>query len=92
MFQGQRGDYWVLYNYIRANKEFNCNESVTYTTLGDITFLDNLPTLIERWKGPVSVAIYAPGEDFEAKMDAESNSKILHQEWSSSYNSKLNSP
>jgi len=81
--EGQRRDYWVLYNYIRANKEFNCNESVTYTTLGDITFLDNLQPLIERWKGPVSVAIYAPGDDFEDVIETIlyykdcSNSKLI---------------
>ena len=43
-----RGKYWVLYNYIRAAKHYNCNETITYTTHGDFTFLDNLEPLLER--------------------------------------------
>lgn len=37
---------------------------MTYTTHSDVTFLDNLIPLTERWQGPVSIAIYAPGRDF----------------------------
>ncbi|XP_044260821.1 beta-1,4-glucuronyltransferase 1-like [Tribolium madens] len=66
----QRGDYWVLYNYIMAKKRFKCHESVTITTLGDFTFLDNILPMVERWKGPISVAVYAPGTDFSPTMDA----------------------
>ncbi|EFA05581.1 beta-1,4-glucuronyltransferase 1 [Tribolium castaneum] len=66
----QRGDYWVLYNYIVAQKRFKCHESVTITTLGDFTFLDNILPMVERWKGPISVALHAPGTDFNAALDA----------------------
>jgi len=65
-----RGKYWVLYNYIRAANHFNCNETITYTTHGDFTFLDNLEPLLERWRGPLSVAVYAPGSDLEDSIDA----------------------
>lgn len=68
--QGMRGKYWVLYNYIRAANHFNCNETITYTTHGDFTFLDNLEPLLERWRGPLSVAVYAPGSDLEDSIDA----------------------
>jgi len=68
--QGMRGNYWVLYNYIRARKQFDCNETITYTTHGDFTFLDNLEPLLERWRGPISVAVYAPGLDLEDSIDA----------------------
>lgn len=47
-----------------ANRTFACHESVTYTTHADYTFLDNLKPLIERWQGPISLALYAPGTDF----------------------------
>lgn len=60
----QRGRYWILPSYIQASQRFACDESVTYTTHGEATFLDNLDTLTARWQGPVSVAVYAPGSDF----------------------------
>lgn len=62
--QSQRRDFWVLENYLIANKSFRCNESITYTTHGDFSFMDNLEPLLERWQGPVSLAVYAPGDDF----------------------------
>lgn len=49
-FDSQRGDYWILENYIPAAMSFRCDESVTYTTHGDYTFLDNLETLTSRWQ------------------------------------------
>merc|ERR1719494_554897 len=68
--QGLRGDHWVLYNYIKAEKRFQCNESITYTTHGGFEFLDNLEPLLQRWQGPLSIAVYAPGTDFEKTIDA----------------------
>lgn len=45
----QRGDFWVLQNYIRADHgELKCYESITYTTHSDYTFLDNLLPMLER--------------------------------------------
>ncbi|XP_018321324.1 beta-1,4-glucuronyltransferase 1-like [Agrilus planipennis] len=61
----QRGQFYVYYNYVIAEKQFLCHESVTYTTQADFTFLDNLVTLTEAWKGPISVTLYAPGDDFQ---------------------------
>lgn len=61
---GQRGKYWVHYNYFRATKHFQCDESITYTTHSDWTFLDNLIPILERWQGPLSLALYSPGTDF----------------------------
>ena len=55
----------MLYNYIRAARQFNCDESITYTTHGEFRFLENLEPLLERWQGPISVAVYAPGSDFQ---------------------------
>ncbi|KAK4883547.1 hypothetical protein RN001_006866 [Aquatica leii] len=60
----QRGEYWVLFNYVLASKRYKCYESITYTTQGDYTFLDNIIPLVERWKGPISLALHAPGYDF----------------------------
>ncbi|XP_069162817.1 beta-1,4-glucuronyltransferase 1-like [Procambarus clarkii] len=65
-FYYQRGDYWVLENYIPADLTFRCNESITYTTHGEYTFLDNLDPVTAHWQGPVSIAWYAPGDDFNA--------------------------
>ncbi|XP_034234070.1 beta-1,4-glucuronyltransferase 1 [Thrips palmi] len=66
----QRGDYWVLYNYVTASETFHCWESITYTTHADYTFLDNLSPMLERWRGPVSLAMYAPGTDFAPTLEA----------------------
>lgn len=66
----QRGDYWVLYNYIQAEKKFRCHESITYTTHADYSFMDNLVPLLERWKGPISIALHAPGSDFKNTLDS----------------------
>lgn len=61
----QRGDFWVLKNYIRAEHgELKCYETITYTTHADYTFLDNLIPLLERWNAPISIALHAPGSDF----------------------------
>lgn len=66
----QRGDFWVLYNYVKANRRFRCYESITYVTQGDYTFLDDLRILVGRWKGPISVALFAPGSDFQVTVDS----------------------
>uniref|UniRef100_A0A1B0FA39 Uncharacterized protein n=1 Tax=Glossina morsitans morsitans TaxID=37546 RepID=A0A1B0FA39_GLOMM len=45
----QKGDFWVLSNYIRADHGvLKCDEAETYTTHSDYTFLDNLVPLLER--------------------------------------------
>ncbi|RXG61218.1 Beta-1,4-glucuronyltransferase 1 [Armadillidium vulgare] len=46
-----------------------CNESVTYATHGELGFLHNLVELASRWQGPISVAVYAPGESFQKTLD-----------------------
>ncbi|CAH0553654.1 unnamed protein product [Brassicogethes aeneus] len=66
----QRGEYWVMTNYIKPKMEFHCHESITYTTHGDFQFLDNLPPLVERWLGPVSIALHAPGDDFKDTLES----------------------
>nr|XP_012214939.1 PREDICTED: beta-1,4-glucuronyltransferase 1 [Linepithema humile]XP_012214940.1 PREDICTED: beta-1,4-glucuronyltransferase 1 [Linepithema humile] len=68
--RAQRGDYWVLYNYVPMSMSVRCWESVTYTTHADYTFLDNLEALLERWRAPISIAMHAPGTDFPATLDA----------------------
>ncbi|CAH0559039.1 unnamed protein product [Brassicogethes aeneus] len=66
----QRGDYWVLYNYITPEKKFRCHESITYTTHADYSFMDNLVPLLDRWRGPISIAMHAPGTDFQNTIDS----------------------
>ncbi|XP_011301447.1 beta-1,4-glucuronyltransferase 1 [Fopius arisanus] len=68
--KAQRGDYWVLYNYVPMTMSVSCWETITYTTHGDYTFLDNLEPLLERWKAPVSIAMHAPGNDFQPTLDS----------------------
>ena len=63
-----RGNYFVLHNHVVAEKSFNCDQSMTYTTHCDHTFLDNLGPLLKRWQGPLSLAIYAPESDYDTAM------------------------
>lgn len=45
----QRGDYWMLKNYVRAEHgPLSCHETVTYTTHAGFEFLDNVQPLVER--------------------------------------------
>lgn len=66
----QRGKYEVMYNYAPMSKSVHCWESVTYTTHGDFTFLGNVEPLMERWRAPLSIAVYAPGDDFALAVKA----------------------
>lgn len=64
-----RGHYWVLYNHVKATETFECLDSITYTTHGEFKYLqNNLANVIKRWKGPLSMAIYSPGSDYEKAM------------------------
>ncbi|XP_043192751.1 beta-1,4-glucuronyltransferase 1-like [Amphibalanus amphitrite] len=62
--------YWVLYNFVIGERRVACNETVTYTTHGDFTFLDNIVPLVLRWRAPVSFALYAPADDFIPSVEA----------------------
>ncbi|KAH8418828.1 hypothetical protein KR222_008816, partial [Zaprionus bogoriensis] len=64
------GNYWVLFNYIRADHgDIQCHAKVTYTTHADFRFLDNVMPLAKRWQAPISAALYAPGADFEPTVE-----------------------
>ncbi|KAF7285370.1 hypothetical protein GWI33_010770 [Rhynchophorus ferrugineus] len=69
-FITQRGQYYVIYNFVQADRKFGCTESITLTSPGDYRFLDNVEPLVERWRGPVSIALYCPGYDFYTTMEA----------------------
>ena len=59
------GKYIFVKNYATPLLQFECNESITFTTHGEFNFIDNVVPIVERWEGPVTVAIYAPGYDFQ---------------------------
>ena len=62
--------YWVMHNFVQGDRRFACDETVTYTTHGDFTFLDNLAPLVRRWRAPVSFGLYAPSNDFVSSLEA----------------------
>ncbi|XP_055600371.1 beta-1,4-glucuronyltransferase 1-like isoform X2 [Uranotaenia lowii] len=73
----QKGKFWVLENFLNplfwrnvGRRPVECYETVTYTTHGDFRFLDNVVPLLERWKAPLSVALYGPGKEFGVAIDA----------------------
>lgn len=55
--------YYIVKNYIRSIRHFQCHESITFTTHGDFKFLDNLVPLLKRWRAPLTIALYTPGYD-----------------------------
>ncbi len=61
-------EFVVLYNHIQANKSYGPMDTVTLVTQGDYSFMDNLGPLIERWQAPISLAVFAPGTDYEIAM------------------------
>ncbi|KAF5270296.1 hypothetical protein FQA39_LY08407 [Lamprigera yunnana] len=63
-------NYWVFYNFISAERIYKCHESITFTTIGDLLHVDNLITTVKRWNGPISVALYAPGDDFYTTLNS----------------------
>lgn len=68
--KAQRGDFWVLYNYVPMSRKFHCWESITYTTHADYSFLDNVEPLLQKWQAPISIALHAPGTDLSATVKA----------------------
>lgn len=58
------GQYIIFTNFVKADKQYKYEESITLSVPADYRFLDNVIPLAERWKGPISVALYAPGHDF----------------------------
>lgn len=67
----QRGNFWILKNYILARHgRLRCSETITYTTHADYTYLDNLIPMLNRWRSPVSIAMYAPGDDFNTTLQS----------------------
>lgn len=58
------GEYLIFKNFVKAEKAHKCDESITLSAPADYRFLDNVVPLVERWNGPISVALYAPGYDF----------------------------
>ncbi|KAK7067084.1 hypothetical protein SK128_025292 [Halocaridina rubra] len=66
----QRGNFWVIENYIPALLSFDCDASVTYTTHSEYSYLHNLDVVASRWQGPISIAVYASGTDFDEAVRA----------------------
>lgn len=66
----QHGNFWLLKNIVKSSETIQCHESITYTTHSDFTFLDNLLPLLDRWRGPVSLALWSPGEYFNATINS----------------------
>ncbi|XP_026725856.1 beta-1,4-glucuronyltransferase 1 [Trichoplusia ni] len=67
----QRGEFWVLQNYVRAEHgSVLCHETITYTTHSGFEYFDNVLPLVERWMAPVSLAVHAPGEDLQSTVNS----------------------
>lgn len=64
------GEYLVFKNFVKAEKQHKCHESITLSAPADYRFLDNIVPLIKRWEGPISVALYAPGYDFFSSLQS----------------------
>ena len=62
-----RNAYSVINNYIPAEEVVPPN-SVTLSTQGTFEFLPHAIELCRRWDGHISIAIYAPGGDFNVAL------------------------
>lgn len=61
----KHGNYQVLRDYIPGNIPSSFDmKSITLTTQGTSDFLHHAEQLCDRWDGFISLAVYAPGDDF----------------------------
>ena len=66
----------VLSNHVSAEREFPCDESITYVTHGEPKYLgENLTPLLTRWMGPISIAVFTPGSDYFSSVNVRLMSK-----------------
>ncbi|KPM02765.1 N-acetyllactosaminide beta-1,3-N-acetylglucosaminyltransferase-like protein 1 [Sarcoptes scabiei] len=65
-----RGKYSVLQDYVPGNDPIDSSaETITLTTQGGPDFLYHAEELCKRWDGPISLAVYAPGDDFRLSLN-----------------------
>jgi PREDICTED: similar to AGAP009403-PA len=58
----KRLTFTVIKDYILPTSK-SPNDSITYTTQATYEFIYHIEELCKRWKGPLSAAIYVPGDD-----------------------------
>ena len=46
----QNGKFWILENYVKASQDFTCDESITFATQAEFTYLDNLDIIAQKWQ------------------------------------------
>lgn len=63
------GNYVFVKNMEVAAGVFSELTTVTMVTQSDFRFLDNLLSLALLWDGPISVAVFAPADEYGAVMD-----------------------
>ncbi|KAL5273012.1 hypothetical protein ACFFRR_000031 [Megaselia abdita] len=67
----ERGSFWVLKNFIKAEHgPLKCYESITYSTTTDIKCIQNVILIAERWKAPISLALYTPNYVYENALNS----------------------
>lgn len=64
----QRGRFVVIKNYIRAAIQPKKKQTMTFAAAATFPELTNMPDICGRWKGPMSVSVYAPGSDFKISL------------------------
>ncbi|GBM79606.1 Beta-1,4-glucuronyltransferase 1 [Araneus ventricosus] len=64
----QKGRYIVIKNYIRSAIRADEKNTMTFATAAIFTDLSHLPEICGKWKGPMSVSVYAPGSDFKTAL------------------------
>ncbi|XP_076363357.1 beta-1,4-glucuronyltransferase 1-like [Tachypleus tridentatus] len=68
-FGKPRSGYCILEVVYKAENTTGFNNSVTLTTQATTGFEYHVEELCRRWQGPVSVAIYAPGDDLKFALE-----------------------
>lgn len=61
----------MVQNFVAADHgQIECYSSVTLTTIADISYLENLVPLVRRWRAPISLTLYAPGDDLQPTVNS----------------------
>ncbi|CRL04685.1 CLUMA_CG017749, isoform A, partial [Clunio marinus] len=75
------GKYVFIKNIVAAEKTPDYQSTMTYTTHGDVVFLiENIIPLLERWRAPLSMALYTPGSDFNVTLNTISYFRNCHDQ------------
>ncbi|XP_059081932.1 beta-1,4-glucuronyltransferase 1-like [Tigriopus californicus] len=61
----ERLNHTIFFNFKARAKAFIGGPHVTLTTIADTNFLHHIVPMVQRWNGPISLCVFAPGDHFD---------------------------